>query len=109
MARLQQLITECRRRRIFRAAGIYVVAAWVVVQVASLVFPAINIPDTALRYVWLTTLFMFPLALVFAWFYDLSASGLTRTSPAHADDAFEPSLRHDLQFGPKPCITSRKS
>jgi len=93
MARLQQIVTEFRRRRIFRAAGIYVVAAWVVVQVASLVFPAINIPDTALRYVWLTTLFMFPLALVFAWFYDLSASGLTRTTPAHVDDAFEPSLR----------------
>ncbi len=93
MTGLQLLFTEFRRRRIFRAAGIYVVAAWVVVQVASLVFPAVNIPDTALRYVWLTTLFMFPLALVFAWFYDLSASGLTRTSPVHADDAFEPSLR----------------
>ena len=83
MTRLQQLFTEIRRRRVFRAAGIYIVAAWVAVQVASLVFPAINVPDTALLYVWLATLFIFPLAIVFAWYYDLSAKGLTRTSPVH--------------------------
>ena len=93
MARLQQLFTEIRRRRVFRAAGIYIVAAWVAVQVASLVFPAINIPDTALLYVWLATLFIFPLAIVFAWYYDLSAKGLTRTLPAHTAGDFEPSLR----------------
>lgn len=84
--------SEFRRRRIFRTAGIYIVAAWVAVQVASLVFPALDIPDAALRYVWLTGLFVFPLAMVFAWFYDLSPTGLTRTSPAHADDGFDPTL-----------------
>lgn len=53
MAGLPKLVTELRRRRVFRAAGIYVVAAWVCVQVASLVFPAIDVPESAIRYVWL--------------------------------------------------------
>ena len=93
MQPIQQLITELRRRRVFQAVGIYVVVAWVTVQVASLVFPAINVPDTALRYVWLTVLFLFPLATVFAWHYDLSFTGLTRTPPPHTHDGFDPSLR----------------
>jgi hypothetical protein len=67
MGRLQQLAKELRRRRVFRAAGIYIVAAWVAVQVASLIFPAIEVPDAAIRYVWLIALFLLPLAVVFAW------------------------------------------
>lgn len=93
MMRLQRFIAEFRRRRVFRSAGICIIAAWVTVQVASLVFPAVNVPDTALLYVWLAALFLFPLVIVFAWHYDLSAAGLTRTAPAHADDGFNPSLR----------------
>ena len=98
MTRLQQLITELRRRRLFQATGIYVVVAWVAVQVASLVFPAISVPDTSLRYVWLAVLSLFPLAMVFAWYFDLSVTGLTRTPPARADDRFDPSLR-SLDYG----------
>ena len=86
-------MTELRRRKTLRAAGIYIVAAWVAVQVASLIFPAVGIPDSALLYVWLITLFIFPLVIVFAWRYDLSATGLTRTLPARADDEFDPKLR----------------
>jgi TolB-like protein len=93
MTRLQQLVTELRRRRIFRAAGIFIVAAWVAVQVASLVFPAVNVPDAALRYVWIAAILLFPLAMVFAWFYDLTLGGLVRTPPAHVSEEFDLSLR----------------
>jgi TolB-like protein len=93
MTRLQQLVTELRRRRIFRAAGVYIVAAWVAVQVASLVFPAVNVPDVALRYVWIAAILLFPLVIIFAWFYDLTLAGLTRTPPADASDNFDFSLR----------------
>jgi adenylate cyclase len=93
MTRLQQLATELRRRRVFRSAGIYVVAAWVAIQVASLLFPAANIPDSALLYVWMAAVFLFPLVIVFAWHFDLSAAGLTRTLPASVEDTFDPSLR----------------
>lgn len=91
--RFSTLITELRRRRVFRAAGVFIVAAWVAVQVASLVFPAIEVPENALLYVWLVALFLFPLFVVFAWFYDITSTGIARTEPARSADAFDPSLR----------------
>ena len=93
MGRFQQMLTELRRRRVFRAAGIFIVSAWVVVQVASLVFPAVNVPDAALRYVWMAAILLFPLFLIFAWFYDVTPAGLVRTPSAHVSENIDMSLR----------------
>lgn len=76
-----------------RAASIYIVAAWIAVQVASLLFPAIDVPDSSLRFVWLTSAAIFPLVIIFAWMYDISLDGVSRTLPARPDDDFDPSLR----------------
>ena len=93
MSRIQQLLTELRRRRVFRATGIFIVASWAAVQVASLVFPAINVPDAALRYVWITAILLFPLFMIFSWFYDLTPVGLMRTLSAHMPEDIDLSLR----------------
>jgi len=82
-----------RHRKVFRAAGIYIVAAWVVIQVVSLVFPAIDVSDSAIRYIWLTALSIFPLAVVFAWYYDVSLDGVRRTEPLDPGIEFDSSLR----------------
>lgn len=91
--RLRLLLTELRRRRVFRASALYIVAAWVAVQVADQFFPAVGVPDEAIRYVWLIVAFLFPLAVVFAWRYDISLDGIRRTPPAGPDNDFDPSLR----------------
>jgi len=78
---LWNLIRELRRRRVFRAAGMYIIAAWVIVQVASLVFPAIDIADAAIRHVWIGAILAFPLLIVFAWRYDVTQEGVVRTPP----------------------------
>ena len=90
---LRQLVRELRRRKVFRASAVYIVAAWVAVQVADQLFPAIGVPEEAIRYVWLILVFLFPLAVIFSWRYDVSAKGITRTPPARPGDDFEPSLR----------------
>jgi len=90
---LRQLIIELRRRRVFRAAALYIVTAWVAIQVAGEFFPAIGVPDEAIRYVWLIAASLFPIAVVFAWRYDVSLEGVTRTPPASPSDDFDPSLR----------------
>jgi TolB-like protein len=69
----------------------YIVAAWVGVQVASLVFPAVDIPEAALRFVWAGFLLAFLPVMVFAWLYDITPDGITRTPPA--DQAAELDLR----------------
>ncbi|GAG79030.1 unnamed protein product, partial [marine sediment metagenome] len=59
-----EILKEARRRRVFRTAGLYIVGAWVVVQMALAVFPALSISEAAIRYVWIAALLGFPLAIV---------------------------------------------
>jgi adenylate cyclase len=95
MAGLRDLVKELRRRHVFRAIGIYVVGAWLALQVASLVFPAINVPDAAIRYVWIAVILLFPACVVFAWFFEITPEGLKRTPPADAGEAVDLSLRRN--------------
>jgi TolB-like protein len=80
-----KFIRELRRRRIFRTTGLYIVAAWVIVQVASLVFPALDIAESAIRHVWAGVILGLPLMLVFSWLYDVTPQGIVRT-PAAGDE-----------------------
>ena len=85
MSKLKNLLMELRRRRVIRMTAIYIVAAWVVVQVASEAFPAFNIPEGAIRYVWVVVLVGFPIAVFFSWKYDVTAAGIRRTPAVYGD------------------------
>lgn len=86
-------LKELRRRKVFRLAALYIVGAWVVLQVADLAFESWDIASSALRYVWLGALLGFPVALVFAWRYDITTHGISRTPPAEAGEHIDLSLR----------------
>jgi TolB-like protein len=77
----KSLFRELRRRRVFNTIAIYIVGAWAALQVAELALPALNIPDRAIRYVWLASFALFPLVLLFGWRYDISTGGIHRTPP----------------------------
>ena len=77
-----RLIREMRRRHVFRTAALYIVGAWLAMQVADVVFPALEIPERAMRYVLVAALLGFPVALVLGWFYEIGAHGIRRTRPA---------------------------
>ena len=85
--------SDLRRRRVLRFAGLYIVGAWVVIEVASVFFPAWGIPDTALRYLFIAAALLFPVAIVFAWVFDITASGIVRTKPAVPGEHVDLSLR----------------
>lgn len=78
--------SELRRRHVFRVAGLYIVACWVVLQVADLGFESWSVPGGALRYVWIAELLLFPFALLFSWRYDITAHGIVRTAPASGSE-----------------------
>jgi len=84
---MKRLFIELRRRRVFRTAALYIVGAWLVLQVADVVFPALDIPDRAVRYVLLGAVLGFPAVLVFGWFFDVGADGISRTQPAGPGEA----------------------
>ena len=74
---------EVKRRKVYRVAAAYVIAAGGVIQLASAAFPAWELPNWALRLVIALLLLGFPIALVLAWAYDITAQGGRATlSPA---------------------------
>ena len=79
-----RLIGELQRRRVLRTAALYIVGAWLAMQVADVVFPALGISEQAMRFVLFGAILGFPVALVFGWFYDLGAHGIRRTESADA-------------------------
>jgi TolB-like protein len=69
-------VVELQRRKVFKIGGAYLVVAWLAVQAASIGFPAFDAPPWALRIFILVSLLGFPIALVFAWAFELTAEGV---------------------------------
>lgn len=84
---------ELRRRRVFRLTGLYVVGAWLVVQVADVVLPAWALPETAMRYLIIGATLCFPIALIFGWFFDITPTGIVRTPPSSEAESVDIRLR----------------
>src|SRR5688572_16562927 len=72
------LISELKRRNVFRVALLYLVAGWVILQVAQLLFDVLKLPDWTSRLVLGLLALGFPLALIFSWVYELTPEGLKR-------------------------------
>ncbi len=89
------LIQELIRRRIFRAAGAYVIAAWLLVQVASIVFPEFDAPRWAMRTLIILLTVGFPFVVFVAWTVDVTGSGFTITP----DSPYSRTRGKALQFG----------
>ena len=73
-------IAELKRRNVYRAAAFYAAGGWLLVQVATQVFPFFDIPNWAVRVVVVAVIVGFPFELVFSWFYEWTPEGLKRES-----------------------------
>ena len=74
---------EVKRRKVYRVAVAYIIAAGGVIQLASAAFPAWELPNWALRLVISLLLLGFPIALMLAWAYDITPQGV-RATPSQA-------------------------
>src|SRR6266567_5486097 len=70
---------EANRRNVYKVAVAYGVVGWLLIQVATQVFPFLDIPNWAIRLVILLTALGFPVALIIAWAFELTPEGLKRT------------------------------
>jgi TolB-like protein/Tfp pilus assembly protein PilF len=84
---LEKFFTELKRRNVYKVAVAYAVVAWLLMQVASQIFPFFEIPSWAVRLVVLLLILGFPIALVLAWAFDLTPEGLKRTEWADREPA----------------------
>jgi TolB-like protein/Flp pilus assembly protein TadD len=76
----RNFLAELKRRKVYTVAVTYAVIGWLLIQVATQVFPPFEIPNWAERLVIVAILLGFPIALVFAWIYDFTRHGIIRTS-----------------------------
>jgi TolB-like protein/Tfp pilus assembly protein PilF len=70
---------ELQRRKVYRVAATYIVAAGFIIQIGSAVFPAWELPNWTLRLVIVLLLIGFPIALILAWAYDVTPQGIQAT------------------------------
>src|SRR5436305_8766874 len=73
---------EVRRRNVYKVAVAYAVVGWLLVQVATQVFPFFEIPNWGVRLIVLGIVIGFPIALIVAWAFELTPEGLKRTQEA---------------------------
>jgi TolB-like protein/cytochrome c-type biogenesis protein CcmH/NrfG len=73
------VFSELKRRNVYKVAAAYAVIGWLLVQVATQVFPFFDIPNWAVRLVVLAIVIGFPIALAIAWAFELTPQGLKRT------------------------------
>src|SRR5213592_1779564 len=73
----KNFFTELKRRNVYKVAIAYAVVAWLLIQVATQVFPFFEIPNWAVRLVVLLLVIGFPVALILAWAFELTPEGIT--------------------------------
>src|SRR3954469_15295456 len=81
---MASFFAELKRRNVYKVAVAYAVVGWLLVQIATQVFPFFEIPNWAVRWVVLAIIVGFPIALVIAWAFELTPEGLKRTEEADA-------------------------
>ncbi|MEE4330341.1 MAG: hypothetical protein V2J10_05690 [Wenzhouxiangella sp.] len=92
------LFTELKRRNVFRVALFYIVAAWVVIQVAETLLPVFAVPDSAIRIIVLILALGFPLAVVFSWVFELTPEGIRREKDVEVSAVTKQQTAHKLNW-----------
>ena len=84
MSEKPSFFAELKRRNVYKVAVAYAVVAWLLMQVASQIFPFFEIPNWIVRLVILLLVIGFPVALIIAWAFEMTSEGIKRTETADA-------------------------
>jgi adenylate cyclase len=76
--KIDNFFGELKRRNVYKVAVAYLVAAWLIVQISTQVFPFFEIPNWAVRLVVLALILGFPIALVLSWAFEITPEGIKR-------------------------------
>src|SRR3982751_6396777 len=83
---MANFFAELKRRKVYRVAIAYAVVAWLLIQIATQVFPFFEVPTSSVRLVIPLLVLGFPIAIVLAWAFDITPEGVKRTDDL-PDDA----------------------
>src|SRR5438477_7191963 len=82
--------SELKRRNVIRMAGLYLVGAWLLTQVASTVLPMFGAPDWLPRSIVVLLVIGFVPALIFSWVFELTPQGLKRDEDVRPEESIAP-------------------
>src|SRR4029078_8122045 len=82
MTEKPSFVSELKRRNVYKVAVAYAVVGWLLVQIATQVFPFLEIPSWVVRLVIALVAIGFPIALIIAWAFELTPEGIKRTEDA---------------------------
>ncbi|MDH5434328.1 MAG: adenylyl cyclase, partial [Gammaproteobacteria bacterium] len=79
------LIKELKRRNVFKVGVAYLVVSWLIIQISALAVPALNLPAMVNTLVFYFLLIGFPVALLFAWAYELTPEGIKKSKHVESE------------------------
>src|SRR5882672_9961897 len=85
---------ELKRRNVYKVAVAYAVVGWLIAQIATQIFPFLEIPNWVVRFVIVLIAIGFPIALVIAWAFEATPEGIKRTEVADAMPAGPGQKKH---------------
>ncbi len=92
------LIAELKRRNVFRVGVAYAIVAWLLIEVASVLLPTFNAPDWVMQAFSSLVILGFPLALIFAWAFELTPEGIKRETAVAPDESITHVTGRKLDF-----------
>ena len=95
---LKNFFAELKRRNVYRVAVAYAVVGWLLIQIATQVFPFFEISNEGVRLVLLLIIIGFPIALVIAWVFELTPEGLKRTEAVDLTKSIRRKTGRKLDF-----------
>jgi adenylate cyclase len=93
---MRKFLGELKERHVFRVAAVYVIAAWIIMQVVDVMFPALGLQSWTMTLVAALLIVGFPVALLMAWALELTPQGIRRTPPAPMIEATSPGAQPDV-------------
>jgi TolB-like protein/Flp pilus assembly protein TadD len=94
----KNFFAELKRRNVYKVAIAYAVVAWLLMQVASQIFPFFEIPNWAVRLVVLLLIIGFPVALILAWAFELTPEGIKRAEDVDVSKSVTRKTGRKLDF-----------
>jgi TolB-like protein len=92
------LIAELKRRNIFRVAVAYAIVAWLLIEVASVLLPTFDAPDWVMKAFSSLVILGFPLALIFAWAFEMTPEGIKREADVDPAESVTHQTGRKLDF-----------
>ncbi len=95
---MAQLFEELKRRNVFRVGIAYAIVGWLLIEVASVLLPTFEAPESVMQVFALLIILGFPITLVIAWAFEVTPEGIKRDSGADSDTAAAPQTGRKLDF-----------